>query len=233
MSNQPTIPLNLPVADPDLATVLAAWKQDIMRSTNCHALATITAFSQDTSSGRFKVNATINYSITRFVQQGDGTYAAQQVPYPQLLDCPAIVLGGGNTALQFPIAVGDQCLVLFNDRDIGNWWAGANTGPVPSARMHSLSDGIALVGFQHIGNLDTSHASLTNGNAKVGVGASGSLVQLENNSTSLNTLLGDLMSALTTFMTAAGTATTVAQVATAATTCKTALNAIDFGSLLE
>lgn len=229
-----SIPLDLPRANPDLSDVLIYWKQAVAASTNCHALATITAFSQDVS-GRFKVNATINYSQTIWVQIATGEYQAKLQAYPLLIDCPAIVLGGGSTALQFPIAVGDQCLILFNDRDINNWWAGANTGPVASARLHSFSDGIALVGFQHVGTYDAAHALLTNGLAEIGVpsDASSALVRIANQTTTLNTLIGSLMSTLSTFMATSSTATTAAQIAAAAATAHTALATIHFGDLLE
>lgn len=204
MSNQPTIPLGLNIANPTLRDVLTDLKQEIMLAINCHGIATIRAVSKNEDNGLITVNATMNYCKTIFVQLPDGTFAPQLKNYPVMLDCPVIVLGGGSTALSFPISVGDQCLILFNDRDLNNWFAGAMSGPVASPRLHSFADAIALVGFQRLASLDTTHAYLTNGNAQVGVEASkdGSLVKIANDTTTLNTLLQDLVNNVKDLVTA-------------------------------
>jgi len=198
MSIQPTIPSNIAAADPGLRDVLDAFKTEVQLGLNCHALATVQSFSKDSATGMYKVSASINYSKTYFQPDANGVLQPYQVNYPLLIDCPAVVLGGGASALQCPVAAGDQCLVLFNDRDINNWWSGARSGPVASARLHSFSDGLVLVGFQHTSINDPNHMLMTNGNAQVGVPASASsaLVRIANNSTTLNTLLGNLITAI-------------------------------------
>lgn len=219
--SQPTIPLNIPAADPDLKTLLDAFKTDIMLATNCHAIATVQSVSQN-SNGLLTVSATVNYSRTYFVQQLDGTYLTQQVSYPLLIDCPVVVLGGGTASLTFPVAQGDQCLIMFNDRDLDNWFAGAKSGPVASARLHSFSDGIALVGFNINGTYSTTHAMLSNGSTQIG--ASNSLVLINNSAGhSLGAILAALTSALHTFMTSVSAASSVAQVAAAASTANSAM----------
>ena len=67
--------------------------------------------------------------------------------YPLLLDCPVVVLQGGGAYIDLPIAEGDYCLVLFNDRNIDTWWDTGNVVVPRNRRKHSLSDGIALVGI--------------------------------------------------------------------------------------
>lgn len=204
MTYQPPVQdLNLRIPNPELADVLNAWKQDILNTINCHAIGTVQEFKQalgpdGNPNGLYTVTCTINYSRTYFIKQLNGEYLPQQVPYPQLLDVPAIIVGGGTTYLQFPIKKGDQCLVLFNDRDLNNWFAGNRAGPVATSRMHSIADGIALVGFQNVVSYDTNHAKLSNGNAEVGVpaSASGSQVRIANADTTLYTLLSDLITAI-------------------------------------
>lgn len=198
----PTIPFNLARADPSLKDLLDAHRTNILNSINCHAIATIQSFAQaavnGAPNGLYTVSATINYSKTYFVKEADGTYQPQQQNYPILVDVPAIILGGGSTYLTFPITVGDQCLILFNDKDLNNWFAGANTGPVATPRSHSLADGIALVGFAKVPTFDSSHALLSNGNAEVGVPSDATLakVRIANNSTTLYTLLAQLITAI-------------------------------------
>jgi len=193
----PAIPAPNITANPDLATLLQAVQDNVARNINCHAVGTIQSFKQSTGpdgnpNGFYVVTAKINYSRTYFVQTDlNSAQTAKNVDYPLLVDCPAIILGGGSTYLQFPISPGDQCLILFNDRDLNNLFAGAKSGPVASARTHSLADGIALVGFSHVPSFDMSHALLSNGNAQVGVPASsgGAQVRIANNSNTLGNLL--------------------------------------------
>lgn len=198
--SQPTIPLNLQVANPTLSTVLNNLKTEIFLTLNCHALATVQSFTQN-ANGLFVITARMNYNKTYYELQTNGSYAVRTVEYPLLVDCPAITLGGGSTALTFPIVVGDQCLIFFNDRDINNWFAGANSGPVATARMHSFADGIALVGFQKVAAYDSAHALLSNGNAQVGIpattsGAAAAKVRIANSDTSLYVLLNSLITTI-------------------------------------
>lgn len=198
----PTISQPNQIANPGLKDLLDVMKTNTLINTNCHAVATVQSFSQGVvngiPNGLYTVNATINYSRTYWVKQADGTYLPQQQSYPTLVDCPVIVLGGGSTFLSFPIKEGDQCLILFNDRDLNNWFAGARSGPVATARLHAFADAIALVGFNPVNNFDSGHALLSNGNAEVGVPADPGtgLVRIANSSTTLYTLLSDLITAI-------------------------------------
>lgn len=182
-------------SNPELADLLNLLKKDILLGLNCHAIATIQSFD----SSKQTVNASINYTKTFMKRQTDGTYKPVQINYPILVDCPAIVLGGGDASLTFPITQGDQCLILFNDRDIDNWVAGGRSsvaGPVSTSRLHSLSDGIALVGLNLISGYDENRAVLQKGTTKVGVGES--LVLIANDMTTLNTVLAGLCDVIAT-----------------------------------
>lgn len=201
----PTIPLSLPIANPTLKDVLSAWKTDIMLSTNCHGLATVQAVRTG-SNGLVVVDATMNYSRTYYEKVSDGKYQQKQLDYPQMIDCPVVVLSGGSAALNMPVKQGDQCVILFNDRDMNNYFAGARSGPVASSRLHSFADAIALVGLNSSSfSFDADRAVLTDGDAKVGFNVLTDLLTLQNNSTSLNTVVTDivnLISAIIPFTTA-------------------------------
>lgn len=197
----PTIKQNKAPTDPTLADLLNLFRKQLMLDFNCHHVGTIQSFDPAKQTCR----ATINYKKTFFQQNPKTkTYDAVLVDYPILIDCPVIVLGGGSSALTFPIAQGDECLLLFNDRDIDNWFQSGQTGPVATPRLHSFSDGIALVGLRSavkvLQNYDSSRAVLRNGNALVGVGAS--LVKIANNQYTLNGLLQELITEVKTLVTA-------------------------------
>jgi hypothetical protein len=81
-------------------------------------------------------------------------------PYPLLVDVPVFVLSGGAGYITCPISKGDPCIVLFNDRDLDPWFTAGTLGAPPnSTRMHSLADGIALVGIRPATNPIPSNGS--------------------------------------------------------------------------
>jgi hypothetical protein len=214
MSNT-NIALNSIPVDPTLSDLMNLFKKDIFLSLNCHHLATIQSFNAAAQT----VTATINYTKTFFIlDQTTGLNVPTQVNYPLLQDVPAIILGGGNANLTFPIAQGDQCVVLFNDRSIDNWFQSGQVGPVATSRYHSFADGLALVGLRSlqnpIANYDATRAVLRNG--ATGVGVSATQIKLYN---AINGSLGMsmtlLLSALTTFMAACESSTDATLVAAA------------------
>lgn len=198
----PPTPFSTLPAEPGLADVLSAWKKDLLLSFNCHALGTVRGVGNLTS--QQTVNATINYQKSFLVPapNATGQYVEKLVPYPLMVDCPAIFLGGGPGALTFPVAVGDECLVLFNDRDINNWFAGQNTVAPLTGRLHSFSDGIILVGLRSLANAlagyDATRPSLRGnkaGTTYLSVGSSS--FAMTNGTNSLNSVLSNLTSTLT------------------------------------
>jgi hypothetical protein len=76
----------------------------------------------------------------------DGTQEAMALPL--LLDVPVCFPGGGGMTLTFPVAPGDECLVVFASRCIDGWWQLGGQQPALAPRMHSLSDGFAFVGVR-------------------------------------------------------------------------------------
>lgn len=122
--------------EPTLATLMDLQKKNTMMQINCHQVGEIVSFNPDkqTAEVQIKMSLEINGEIKQ---------------YPLLIDCPCIILSGGEGALTMPISAGDSCLVLFNDRDIDNWYAGGQTMPPRTGRLHDFSDAIALVGLRN------------------------------------------------------------------------------------
>jgi hypothetical protein len=90
------------------------------------------------------MTAVVQPSIQIGLQQPDGSFVNTALPL--LLDCPVIFPNGGGFTLTFPIAAGDECLVLFANRCIDAWWQNGGVQPQAEFRMHDLSDGFAQVG---------------------------------------------------------------------------------------
>lgn len=187
--------MNVTSADPTLSDLLDLHKKDIFLTMNCHALATIQSFDALDQT----VKATVNYTQTyKEKNKKTGIYESVQVDYPVLVDVPVIFLRGGLSGMTMPIKKGDQCLIFFNDRSIDDWFGSGQIVPLTSPRLHSFSDGIALVGLSHaknsLQNFDQDNPVLYNGVTKVTVKEN--KVKIENSVESLNLILQDLVTAI-------------------------------------
>jgi hypothetical protein len=81
--------------------------------------------------------------------------------YPLLIKCPVFHLYGGSAYMTFPIVAGDNCILLFNDREIDNWFVAGGVQAPTALRAHDISDAIALVGIRNLQNSIVNY--LTNG----------------------------------------------------------------------
>ena len=69
------------------------------------------------------------------------------VNLPVCVDVPVVFPGGGGYFLTFPVAPGDECLLMFSERCIDYWYASGGTQEPAEYRTHDYSDGIAIVGL--------------------------------------------------------------------------------------
>lgn len=111
-----------------------------------------------------KMTVSVVPAVKARVLGADGV--ADWVTLPLLVDCPVLFPGGGGFTLTFPVAVGDECLVLFASRCIDAWWDSSQVSVQPDMRMHDLSDGFALVGVRSrpkaVPGVSTNGAELRN-----------------------------------------------------------------------
>jgi hypothetical protein len=169
-----------------LIDVLRLHKDDIFSTMNCHAIGTIESFDPA------EQTATIKISYKRKIFESG---VEKLLDYPLLLDCPIISITGGQAGLTMPVTAGDSTLVLFNDRDIDNWFSGATSGQLASPRAHSISDGIALVGVRPLNkviqNFDASNPTLFNQTTRIKVKPT--KVLIENSTDKLGLVLSELI----------------------------------------
>lgn len=217
MSTSFQLPQNQAPTDPTLADALNLLKKDIFLNINCHHIGTVQSFD----SIKQRATATVNYKKTFFkLNTATKVYNPVLIDYPMLIDCPVVCLGGGPTASTFPIIQGDECLVLFNDRDMDNWYQGGGNGAVATPRLHSFADGIILVGLRSLANrltfYDPTRYVMRGGSARLGVNPTNNKVLLTNvapigsdgdalsYSTTLNTLLQNLVTEIRTLIATVG-----------------------------
>lgn len=118
-----------------------------MLSLNCHAVGIIEEFDNTAQTVKVKMAYKKKYYEKK---EGTSDFKEVAVEYPLMVDCPAIVMSGGDFSLKMPIKKGDECLVMFNDRSIDEWFEAGQIGTIKSSRLHSFSDGIVLVGVRSL-----------------------------------------------------------------------------------
>lgn len=126
---------------PDLTTLLDTLKREIMADMNCAKVGIVQSFDATLQEVEVKIAYT---QVTSISTDGVRTLAE----YPLLLRVPAQFVGGGGFTLTFPVAAGDECLVVFNDQQIDNWVLNGAGQPPSVDRVHDLSDGMAILGFR-------------------------------------------------------------------------------------
>lgn len=188
----PQAELNRILTNPGLSDALNGLKKDVFLSFKCHDIAIVQSFDPDDQT----IEATIAYKKTYLVRNNDGTYTLQNFEYPILIDVPVIFMGNKTLGLTFPVTKGDECLVLYNDRDIDNWFQSGQVNAPSSNRAHSISDGIALIGLRSSQNIisDFDEARVLLRNGEVGMGVSSSKATIYNSTRNLNTVLQQLIS---------------------------------------
>lgn len=82
-------------------------------------------------------------AVQGIITADDGS--TQPVNLPLLVDVPIVWPRAGGFAFTFPVAIGDEVLVVFAARCIDAWWQNGGIGAPVEPRMHDLSDAFALL----------------------------------------------------------------------------------------
>ena len=151
-----TVPLNPnplgAIADPDLRALLLGLKDEIGWGLNCHQVGSVVSFDPLTQQASVRIMMQRVVCNTQQTSSGQLQTTPAIVDYPILVNCPVFCVTGGGFVVTMPVAAGDPCLLLFNDRDIDNWFSTNSVAPPNTSRAHDLSDGFALVGFRNLQN---------------------------------------------------------------------------------
>lgn len=191
-----------------------------------------------------KMTCSVQPAIQGTIENENG--ALQNVNLPLLVDVPIVFPSAGGFAITFPLAAGDEVLVVFGSRCIDAWWQSGGINRAMEARMHDLSDGFAIPGPKSqpnvLGTISATDVQIRNaaGSVYLSIGADGK-IGFKNATTDLKTVLTDLQSALNTFMTTlagfggGGSPVTQAMLQTPAATAQTALGNVltKIGALLK
>jgi hypothetical protein len=157
----------------DQVTINNLLTLSILNAVNCVRVGQIHSINNDSNTVEVKIMARATIDNTQVVE------------YPLLTDIPLFTLQGSNCFIELPVAEGDFCIVLFNDKDMDSWFLTGGASVPLTQRKHSLSDGLALVGV----NASTNPLPL-NGGPRVFTGAK--KWQMENNAHKASVLFDDL-----------------------------------------
>ncbi|MGY4696677.1 Gp138 family membrane-puncturing spike protein [Xylella fastidiosa subsp. sandyi] len=74
-------------------------------------------------------------------------------PLPVLQDVPVSFPRGGGFVITFPVAAGDECELIFQDRCMDAWFQSGRASEPVDYRLHDLSDAVACVGIASLPNV--------------------------------------------------------------------------------
>jgi len=146
------------LSKPDPRSIDVSLSEEIRKQINCARPGVIQSFDAS--------NQTVTVQIAQqqvTSVQPDGTRTT--ATYSPLVNVPVFYPCGGGYTLTFPIKTGDECIVIFNDRELDNFMLSGGTLSVPSTpRLHDWSDAYALVGIRSyprsLSGVSTSTAQL-------------------------------------------------------------------------
>ena len=105
----------------------------------------------------------------------------ESLALPVLINVPVCFPTAGGFSITFPIAKGDECLIMFSERSIDNWLKFGDLRAPNDRRFHDLSDGFVIMGIRSnpkaLANHDASNLVLRNeaNDNKLAINADGSM----------------------------------------------------------
>ncbi len=179
----------VPISEPNMDDNFSSLKQEIFATLNCHRVGTIESFDPTTQT------ATIQLVDAWTQNNYQGNFSQ---PIAPLIKCPIVILKGAKGGFTSPINKGDQCLVLFNDRDLDNWQKAGGEYQIPAtARCHYITDAFAIVGIRSLANpIEDFNNVATEMNYQDTVISLDEKVKIQNATKNLKTLIDNLITAI-------------------------------------
>lgn len=134
------------IVTPDLSTICAMVIDDALSRMNKVSIGRIESFDPLTQV------ASVSLLIKRVLSDNDdGSKTLDDRPL--LPHCLVMGNYGGEAHITFPISVGDECVVLFNDRELDNWYITGKPQAPDTNRKHHIADAIVFVGVRSLKNV--------------------------------------------------------------------------------
>ena len=114
--------------------------------------------------------ASIQPAIREEIVNEDNT--VQYMNLPILVNVPMVFPSCSVGSIKMLLKQGDECLVLFSDLSIDNFWKYANVQNPIEVRRHDLSDGIAIpcvLSQPNTKQFNGTGIEITSGNSKISI----------------------------------------------------------------
>ena len=125
--------------NPDLTQAIESGTERGIAELNCVKIGIIQEFYPDNLTAQVLVANKKTIGINQDGTQNVRDYAPI---YAKVCYC--------NPYETFPLKKGDECILLFSDREIESWFINGDTNPIAYPRMHDITDAIAIVGIRSL-----------------------------------------------------------------------------------
>lgn len=147
--------------EPDLTTVLKSVINKVGLELNCVRVGIIQSFNDEDLTAQVLITNKRTLGINQDGTQATRDYAV--ITAKICYCCPFIT---------YPIEPGEECVLLFNDRELESWFLTGEVQPEAYQRMHDLTDCIAIVGLRSLARMitiaaDTLHLFYGNNSIKL------------------------------------------------------------------
>lgn len=127
---------------PDLGQIIKTSGLSIASELNCMRIAIVQEFYPDDLTVQVQIAGKKTIGLNPDGSQRVREYAPI---YAKICYC--------NPFITYPIKKGDECVLLFSDREIESWFINGDVNPEGYSRMHDLTDAVALFGIRSIPNM--------------------------------------------------------------------------------
>ena len=127
---------------PDLHSAVGVANNKNSLELNCMRIGIVQEF--------YKEDLTVSVLIANkrdSKQYSDGTEATRNYALIRAKVCYC------NPFVSYEIKEGDECVLLFSDREIESWFVNGDVNPVAYPRMHDLTDAVAIFGIRSLPNM--------------------------------------------------------------------------------
>lgn len=122
-----------------LMNVLKVFKENLLDNLCCVKIGYIDSYDYDT-----RVSRVVIYNKRVVGLNDKGEHILED--YPPLY-CKTLFLGGSDSAINWSIQQGDECIVFFTDKELETPWISGQISDIKYGRMHDYTDAICLTGF--------------------------------------------------------------------------------------
>lgn len=164
---------NYKASVPDISNVVKFSGFDFASKLNCVRIASVEEVHYDDLTVTVRLLNKKTLGLNK-----DGTPNVSDYPLIRAKICFC------NPFITSPINKGDECILLFSDREIESWFINGEANPLAYQRMHDITDAFAIFGIRSLPNmirilqdaLHLNYSKVIAENLHAGNGASGQII---------------------------------------------------------